>query len=607
MSKQFKLTCIDAQTFCAIPIEVNISPQMILLFRGFPEQKWNKARKGWNIPATEPNIIYLRNTWLENEYEVSENAKIILAYTSVVHKVEEKRAERRWEYLFNDVQSTFDPPYTRKPFQHQLVATESCIGAEAFGLLMEMGTGKTYCVGLEMNYYACKMEKGEMIRVLIACPKSLRENWLRELKMAIADIHNIAIEVLNGDMKSIEQIMNLLEDEAMIKIAIVSYDSVPSMLRQLQAFKPTYLCCDESHYLKNPESERSKAMNTLSDSCAMKRILTGTPVSNNILDVWHQFEILRKGALGYTTYTAFKREYAIVESSGQFETVVGFNKDHITALKENMARISFVVKKERCLDLPQKMFETCTVTMPENIRTIYDSMAKDFYVSLEGDKECQVEYIIVQMMKLCQICSGFLVSKELVRDANGDYDQDNPEFASKLSMLPNGDYKMNRMLDDAEEVIESGSKLIIWSRFKHDSKLIFNALKARGIKAVTFDGSTNAEEKQKALDSFNTDDSTMVFIGNTKSGGVGLTLLGTKNRTCHTTFFYSNDFSFGMRSQAEDRNHRIGQVNKVLYRDYVAENSIEEYIASVLVEKRDVADEVKNIHKIKNILLKQAQ
>jgi SNF2 family DNA or RNA helicase len=95
-----------------------------------------------------------------------------------------------------------------------------------------------------------------------------------------------------------------------------------------------------------------------------------------------------------------------------------------------------------------------------------------------------------------------------------------------------------------------------------------------------------------------------VFIGNPQSGGVGLTLLGTKTAPCHTAYFYSNSFSFGSREQAEARNHRIGQINKVIYVDYVYKDSIEEYIADVLNGKRDLADEVKNVHNIKEMLLK---
>lgn len=599
MAVRFKIGVFDGDNFCIVPYG-SYDAQLHTLFQGFPEKKWVRDRRGWKVPATTPNITYLHNTWAPEEYELTEQAKLLFRYEEVVNKVDERRSVKRWEYLFEDKPTDFDCPYTKKPFQHQLVAVESMIGAESFGLLMEMGTGKTYCIALELNYYACMMASNEMIRAVIACPKSLRENWKRELLSGISDYHNICVEILNGDMKSLEQIYNLLNDSARIKIAIVSYDSVSTMLPQLKAFKPTYYVADESHYLKNPESKRSKSNLELSHESVMRRILTGTPVSNNILDVWHQFEILRKGALGFQTYTGFKKEYAYVEKHGQFEKVEGFKDDKIEELKEHMARLSFVVKKERCLDLPERLYSVVTVEMPPTVREVYAKMAKEFYIMLEDGNEIKTEFIIVQMLKLSQICCGYAVGAKI---KEGMEDDEDPEYERTLSLIPGGDAKMNDMVDDIEEVCKS-SKAIVWSRFRLSNQMLKNKLRERGIIADVFDGGTKEADRQKIIDNFNTKDEHRVFIGNPQSGGVGLTLLGTKTAPCHTAYFYSNSFQFGAREQAEARNHRIGQVNKVIYKDYVYMDSIEEYIVDILSQKRDLADEVKNVSKLKEILLK---
>jgi SNF2 family DNA or RNA helicase len=333
----------------------------------------------------------------------------------------------------------------------------------------------------------------------------------------------------------------------------------------------------------------------------MRRILTGTPVSNNILDVWHQFEILRKGSLGFQTYTGFKKEYAIVEKTGQFETVTGFNDEKIQKLKELMARLSFVVKKERCLDLPERLYNVVPVEMPDTVRQQYNEFAKEFYLQLEDGNEIKTEFILVQMLKLSQICCGYAVGMK--QKAEQDPEAEELEYEKIISDIPNGSYKMDVMLDDAEEVCKS-SKLIIWSRFRRSNQEMKKKLAMRGIEAAVFDGGTKEGDRQTIIDRFNNDDKLRVFIGNPQSGGVGLTLLGTKTAPCHTAYFYSNSFSFGSREQAEARNHRIGQINKVIYVDYVYKDSIEEYIADVLNGKRDLADEVKNVHNIKEMLLK---
>jgi SNF2 family DNA or RNA helicase len=604
MAIKFKIGAVDAQTICAVAVG-DYNSTLHNLFLGFPEKKWNKKRRGWDIPVTQPNLAYLSTTFKQDEYELTANAATLIKYESLVHQVEEKRASKRWEYLFEDRASTFDPPYTRKPFMHQLVATESAIGSESFGHLMEMGTGKTFCITLELDYYACTLKAGEMLRIVIVCPKSLVVNWRREMYMGICGVHNVDMDILMGDIKSIDQMIAVIAGEARIKVLIVSYDSVSTMIQQLLAFKPSMVVFDESHYVKNPEAKRSKACNTLAKESTMKRILTGTPVSNNILDLWHQFELLRPGALGFGTYRGFKNEYAYVEKNGGFETVTGFKEDKIDKLKEDMARMSFVVKKERCLDLPQKIFEIRAIEMPDTLRQVYKKMAQEFYVMLEDGTESTTEFIIVQMLKLSQLCCGFLSGYEGVAMEDIELDSDSePVRKTKITTIPGGDAKLNNMLDDVEDVVADGTKLIIWSRFKQDNQLILKQLRERGVNAVIYDGSVDAVKKQAAVDGFNTDDSVKVFIGNVKSGGVGLTLLGTKTCPCHTVFYYSNDFSYGTRAQSEDRCHRIGQTNKVLYRDYIYADSIEEYIVDVLRDKRELSDMVKNVAAIKNILLK---
>jgi SNF2 family DNA or RNA helicase len=510
MAVHFVLHAISDKMLIAIPKNLALIQALITPMNGFPEKAWSKQRQGWKIPVTQPNITYLRNTWREDEYELKENAKILLQYEEVLAIVEEKRATHRWEYLFENKASTYDPPVTRKPFMHQLVAVESCMGSEAFGLLMEMGTGKTKVIGMEINILSCHMQGNEMIRAVIVCPKALRENWRRELEMEIPDLHNYTIEILNGDAKSLRQIGDALMHEGRIKILIVSYDSVPTMLDQLLAFRPTYVAFDESHYVKNPEAQRSKACNVLSRNSTMRRILTGTPVSNNILDLYHQFELLRPGCLGFATFTAFKREYADIENHGGFEVVVGYNEAKVDALKEHMARLSFVVKKERCLDLPAKTYEVRLIEMSEQHRIHYQQMAQEFMVLLESGEETKTEHMIVQMLKLSQIACGFMNIKEL--DMHAIQDENDPVMLTKTVMIPGGDNKLNAMLDDIEDVVANNSKVIVWSRFKLDARILRRKLKERGIYAVSFIDADD-EARQRAVDAFNTDDNCKVFIG----------------------------------------------------------------------------------------------
>ena len=617
---KFAVDAFDEKSLILIPEEYDATQHT--LFEGFAERKWRRVSSnvaGWVVPATKISLDYLQCTWQKSEYTVSETAQILMMYEDLTVKVDAAKAARRWDYLFNDKPSDFIYPSVMKPFMHQSVAVEAAYGAEYFGHLMEMGTGKTKCICDEASIYISKLMGNEMFKCVIICPKSLMTNWAREIKRNInIDLFNITVAQLKGEIKSIDSLMEAFREPTRVKFFIVSYDSCASMLDALQMLKPTMLVCDESHYIKNSESKRWKAVRKLAESCTMRRILTGTPISNTLLDVWSQFEILRPGALGFNTFAGFKKAYCNIEMAGAFEKITGYHD--VDKLKQNMARMSFIVRKDQCLDLPDQMFDVRTIEMPDNMRKVYSEFASSFYTMLDNGMEVSTEHMIVQMLRLSQICCGFTGAQEKYMDdskvGQAVYDidgtmigegQSEELYRSVITPIPGGDTKMDEMLADVAEVVAEGSKIIIWSRFRYDNQRLHKKLNDLGIWNGIYDGSVNERDRQDIVDAFNNNDNFKVIIGNTGSGGVGLTLLGTKQCPCHTSFFYSNDFSYGKRQQAEARNHRIGQVNKVLYRDYVYADSIEEYIVGKLLQKKNLSDAVKDVGELKEFLLKGTQ
>ena len=592
--KHFTIKVFDGETLFLIPTHTDNT--LIEAMRGFPEFKWRRAGDdaGWAIRATKENLDYLYRTWDPDEYIVTSDAKLLIQYEQLTTKVDELKARRRWEYIFNDTATKFDYASPRKPFMHQRVAVEAAYGAEYFGHLMEMGTGKTKCICDEAHLYMQHIKHGEVFRCVIVAPKALRNNWKREIHMHIPDVHPIHVAILDGELKSLDVIMTALNSGKRGLFFIVSYDSVGTMLQQLKMLRPTMVVYDESHYVKNSESKRFKHCRELAEVCSMKRILTGTPVSNNILDVWSQFELLRPGCLGYATYAGFKRAFCKIESRGdndRFDKIVGYQ--HIDKLKESMARCSFIIRKDQCLDLPEQIYTTRYLDMPQEVREFYDKFATEFYATIDG-KEVSTEHIIVQMLKLSQICCGHVGASTL---------EDGEVVNTEIIDIPNGDTKILQMVDDAVELVNSGRKLLIWSRFRRDNQKIHKLLNDRGVWNGVFDGGTSERERQELVDAFNKSDDFKVLTCNAGSGGVGLTLLGTETSPCCDAFFYSNDFSYGKRLQAEARNHRIGQKHKVTYTDYCYAGSIEEFIASKLQQKKDISEAVKNVGEIKDFLL----
>ena len=493
---------------------------------------------------------------------------------------------------------------------HQRVAVESMIDMQHFALLMEMGTGKTPVVCWELDHYWNRLGDDDIFKGLVICPKPLRENWRRELNKFTSDTHDSIIRIVDSAVAGAKGLLELIQDEANIKVAIMSYDSVRSLRDHLKLFCPDYMVLDESHYVKSASTQRWKNIIEIADVMSelgkKKRILTGTPVSNKVSDLWPQFEILKRGVLGANTLKGFVKQYAECDKIGDWTVVKGYK--NVDRLRELMARNSFIVKKSECMDLPDKMYETRYVDMPPKMRKLYD----DYYTNLSvqiGNHKLETDFMIAQLMKLSQMCSGFVRVPKLEKDTFTLDGKALFEFTETVELetveIPGGDTKLNEMMSEAVEIVKE-SKLIIWARFHHDIDAISFNLQMAGIRHVKYDGRMNSKKQQEAVDAFNEIDDVRVFIGQQQAGGVGLTLLGNTDNyyhTCRTVYFYSNSYSYMQRSQAEDRCHRHGQKNKVTYVDWCYARSIDEAIASCLQSKKELADMIKDVEGIKDLLI----
>jgi len=623
----FRLTMFDPQNLIVVPHVDNLTPEeynaLLTEMRQAPGQKWvnQNGLRGWCVPMSAPTIEFIEDRWVENkDYSISDNAKRQMSQEKVIGNIQKSRAAKRWEYLFEDKPTDFTIPSRHTPYQHQTVAVEGMLDMPYFALLMEMGTGKTPTICWEMECYFNRMGDMDKFHGLIIVPKPLRINWYREIHKFVSDTHHIHVEMLDSALKGTEGIAELMQSDAPIKIGIISYDAVRSILLPLRLFNPNYLVLDEAHYVKSASTKRWKNIIQLADQISeqggLKRILTGTPVSNKITDLWPQFEILRRGMLGATTMKGFANMYADLERVGDWTKVTGYK--NVDRLKELMTRNSFIVNKDQCLDLPDKNYETRYVDMPPQMRKLYYEYQDTLSVRV-GGKELKTDFMIAQLTKLSQMCSGFV---NVPKQETGTFSfngQDIYEFnettENELVEIPGGDEKLREMMREALVEIVDG-KLIIWCRFTHDIEKIAFLFQMEGIRCVTFYGAMSEDKRQKAVDSFNNDNDVRVFIGQPRAGGVGLTLLGEQyekpddydRKNCvRSVYFYSNSYSFMERSQAEDRCHRIGQNNKVTYIDWVFTGTIDEVIADCLQNKKDLATMIKSVDEIKDILLKEPE
>jgi SNF2 family DNA or RNA helicase len=267
-----------------------------------------------------------------------------------------------------------------------------------------------------------------------------------------------------------------------------------------------------------------------------------------------------------------------------YEEIVEFR--HLDELTAKIDPVSFRVTKEECLDLPEKIYQEVEIPLSVDQDRIYKELQNDLKLELESGELITAPMALTRMIKLQQILGGFI----------------NDEFGETHS-IPGDNSKLDALVYDLEDVSENTS-VIIWARFRKEVESIHAKLSdVYGAGSCgTYYGGTSQSDRSRLIEDFQAGQ-TRFFVGNAQSAGLGLTL--TK---ASLVYYFSNDFSLENRLQSEDRCHRIGQKNNVVYKDLISVKrtggrTIDRHVLTTLKNKSDVASIVTdNLESYKELL-----
>jgi SNF2 family DNA or RNA helicase len=242
---------------------------------------------------------------------------------------------------------------------------------------------------------------------------------------------------------------------------------------------------------------------------------------------------------------------------------VGFQ--NLTELNRLLLPFSYRVRKEDCLDLPDKVYIKREVELTKEQQKLYSDLKSHAIAFVEQKGMITASTILTQILRLQQVCSGFAKLED-------------------GSIVTVDTQKPKELLAVLEE---TDGKVIIWANFTHDILSIRTAIAAEyGPETVeTFYGATKGEERQDIVEKFQDPAHPLrFFVGQPRTGGYGLTLTEAK-----TVIYYSNGYDLEVRLQSEDRAHRIGQTNKVTYIDIITKGTIDEKILQALRNKINIS------------------
>ena len=459
------------------------------------------------------------------------------------------------------------------PYKHQLTALEKSWNKETYAYFMEMGTGKTKVL---IDNVAMLYDRGKIDGALIICPKGVMGTWYTQELPAHLPNHIENVSVLwqaNITKSQSRKLGNLFKTDERLHVLIMNVEAFSTQkgsdfAKKFMLSHKTLMAVDESTTIKNPRAKRTKNIIDMSKGASYRRILTGSPVTKNPLDLYSQCEFLNEELLDFTSYYAFRNRYAEMKTlhmhGRQIQVVSHFK--NLEELSEQLKTFSYRVLKEECLDLPPKIYMKREIELSPEQNKVYKQMKEEALATLNG-KQITTMTVLTQLMRLQQITCGHFVAD----------DGTTQEIKSN---------RLNELMDILDEV---EGKAIIWCHWQKDVQIIKQALiKEYGPRSVVdYYGLTPQDQRQKNKDAFQNDSKVRYFVGTPQTGGYGLTLTAA-----NTVIYYSNGYDLEKRIQSEDRAHRIGQKKSVTYVDILAEETVDEKIVKSLRKKINIASKV---------------
>ena len=463
--------------------------------------------------------------------------------------------------------------FKTKPYKHQLTALEKSWNKETYAYFMEMGTGKTKVL---IDNLAMLYDKGKVNGALIIAPKGVVKTWCeQEIPTHLPNhIENVTVLWQSNITKQQETKLNNLFDLGVhlhifiMNVEALSTDKGVKFASKFLNSHRTLMAIDESTTIKTPTAKRTENIISLGKLAKYRRIMTGSPITKNPLDLYSQCEFLDPWLLNFQSFYAFRNRYAEMKTmhvrGRSIQVVNAFQ--NLSELSDKVKGFSYRVLKEDCLDLPPKNFTKRHIVLSKEQRKIYDQMKKEAMAILNG-KVTTTMTVLTQLMRLHQITCGHFTA-----DDGG------------VQLIPSN--RINELMDILEEI---DGKAIIWANYQMDVNEIIKNVEAKHQKGsiVDYYGLTPQEDRQDNIRKFQSDPKCRFMVGTPSTGGYGITLTAA-----NTIIYYSNGYDLEKRLQADDRAHRIGQNKNVTYIDIIAEDTVDEKIVKALREKINIASEV---------------
>lgn len=441
---------------------------------------------------------------------------------------------------------------TLRPYQEVGFSWLSYMKNLGFGACLadDMGLGKTIQV---LAFLETLRKQQKDAKVLLIVPASLLGNWEKECQKFAP---NMSIHILHGRSTSIlkEEVRKLSAF-----LTITTYGMV-NRIEELQDITWTCVIIDEAQAIKNPLTKQTKAVKALPS--LMRIAMTGTPIENDLTNLWSLFDFLNKGLLG---------------SSNEFKEFVKGIEEHPEQYGKLKSMISpFMLRRlktDRTIisDLPEKLEMIDYVKLSKQQVILYHKYLQDLETKLKESEGIERRGLILgALTKLKQICNH------------------PDQYLGEESYIPKESGKFEMLKELCETIAEKHERVLVFTQFKEITPYLSDYLaKIFNRKGYIIHGGISPKHRTEMVEKFNSEAYVPYIVLSVKAAGTGLNLTSA-NHVIH----FDRWWNPAVENQATDRAFRIGQKKNVMVHKLVCEGTIEEKIDAMINSKVELANSV---------------
>lgn len=417
----------------------------------------------------------------------------------------------------------------------------------------DMGLGKT----IQVISVILKMKEDNVLKepVLVVCPTTLVGNWYKECEKFSP---TLKVTIYHGSERK-------LEDNS--DVIITTYSIVRNDIKYLKQMNFSLLVIDEAQNIKNSDTQQTKAVKALNAS--KKIAMTGTPIENNLIELWNLYDFLMPGYLGR------KKDFEenIAKPIEKYSDTKVLNKLQEIINPFMIRRLK--TDKNIIKDLPEKFtYNEYVYLKPVQIalyKEVVELIQKELENNVEGNGEIKRKGLILKMLtSLKQICNHPV------------------NYTKKGSPNPKDSGKTEKLLDLLENILEKDEKVVLFTQYKEMGNILTKIIADNfKIEPLFFHGQLNRKTRDQLINDFQNKHKFPIMILSLKAGGTGLNLTAA-NHVIHYDLWWNP----AIENQATDRTFRIGQTKDVIVHRFITLGTFEEKINEMLEKKKELSDSV---------------